>query len=205
MAFSPQTSGKAGTRPIPRQRVRLRYEGRVALYSLLVALPGIVVSGVLIWLQPWSTESKLILVVGELLVWWLLALALQELTVRPLQTLANVVGALREGDYSFRARGASSEDALGELRLEINALAGLLADQRIRTIEATTLLRRVVEKVDAPLFAFGPGQALRLVNPAGEKLLQQTAVQLLGRSAGEVGLESCLSSANESLICLPAT
>ncbi len=204
MAFSPQTSGKADTRQIPRKRVRLRYERRVALYSLLVALPGIVISGVLIGLQAWSTQSKLILLLSELFVWWLLALALQELTVRPLQTLANIIGALREEDYSFRARGASSGDALGELRLEVNALAGLLAAQRIRAIEATTLLRRVVEKVDAPLFAFGPRQVLRLVNPAGEELLQQAAVQLLGRTAGEVGLAQCLRAANESLISLPA-
>lgn len=204
MAFSPQTSGKADTRNSSRKRVRLRYERRVALYSLLVALPGIVVSGVLIWLQPWSTESKLILLLVELFVWWLMALALQELTIRPLQTLANVVGALREEDYSFRARGASSGDALGELRLEVNALASLLADQRVRAIEATTLLRRVVERVDAPLFAFGPGQILRLVNPAGEKLLQRAAGQLLGRTAAEIGLDPCLSAANDSLISLPA-
>jgi two-component system nitrogen regulation sensor histidine kinase NtrY len=204
MAFSPQTSGKADTRNSSRKRVRLRYERRVALYSLLVALPGIVVSGVLIWLQPWSTESKLILLLVELFVWWLMALALQELTIRPLQTLANVVGALREEDYSFRARGASSGDALGELRLEVNALASLLADQRVRAIEATTLLRRVVERVDAPLFAFGPSQILRLVNPAGEKLLQRAAGQLLGRTAAEIGLDPCLSAANDSLISLPA-
>lgn len=204
MAFSRQSDGKAETRKIPRRRERLHYERRVGLYSLLVALPGIVVSGVLLWLQPWSTESKLILIFVELFVCWLITLALLELTVRPLQTLTNVVGALREEDYSFRARGASSGDALGELRLEINALAGLLADQRIRTIEATTLLRRVVEKVDAPLFAFGPEQVLRLVNPAGERLLQKDAVNLLGRSAKEIGLEACLSADNESLISLPA-
>ena len=113
MASSPQTSGKAETRKIPRKRARLLYEHRISLYSLLVALPGIVVSGILIWRQPWSAESKLALSLVELFVWWLLALALHEQTVRPLQTLANVVAALREEDYSFRARGATAEDALG--------------------------------------------------------------------------------------------
>jgi len=82
-------------------------------------------------------------VVRGVVVWWILALVLHEQTVKPLQTLANVVGALREEDYSFRARGAVAEDALGELSLEVNALADLLADQRIRAIEATALLRRV--------------------------------------------------------------
>ncbi len=203
MASSPQTSGKAGRRKIPRKRARLLYEHRIGLYALLVALPGIVVSGVLIWRQPWSAGSKVALSLIELFAWWVLSLALHEQTVRPLQTLANVVAALREEDYSFRARGATTEDALGELSLEVNALADLLADQRIRTIEATALLRRVVEEIDAPLFAFDPGRVLRLVNAAGEKLLQQAAVRLLGRTADEIGLADCLSVASESLVALP--
>jgi len=128
---------------------------------------------------------------------------LHEQTVRPLQTLANVVAALREEDYSFRARGANPDDALGELSLEVNGLADLLADQRIRAIEATALLRRVVEEIDAPLFAFDPDGVLQLVNPAGEKLLQQAAVRLLGRTAGEIGLADCLSATNEALVALP--
>src|SRR5256886_14519634 len=161
MASSPQPSGRGDMGKIPRKRVRLLYERRIGFYSFLLALPGIVVSGILIWLQPWSTESKLALSFLELFVWWVLALVLHEQTIRPLQTLANVVAALREEDYSFRARGAATDDALGELSLEVNALADLLADQRVRAIEATALLRRVVEEIDAPLFAFDPDQVLR--------------------------------------------
>src|SRR6202453_1597956 len=204
MASSPPTGGEAAIRKIPRKRVRLLYEHRISLYSLFVALPGIVVSGILVWFQPWSTESKLALLFAELFIWWMLALALHGQTVRPLQTLANVVAALREEDYSFRARGAIVDDALGELSLEVNALADLLADQRIRAIEATALLRRVVEEIEAPLFAFDPDHVLRLVNPAGERLLQQAAIRLLGRTADEIGLGDCLSAANESLVALPA-
>jgi two-component system, NtrC family, nitrogen regulation sensor histidine kinase NtrY len=199
-----KTSGKPAMRKPPRKRVRLHYEHRISLYSLLVALPGIAVSGIFIWRQPWSTESKLALSFLELFVWWILALLLHDQTVRPLQTLANVVAALREEDYSFRARGAIADDALGELSLEVNALADLLADQRIRAIEATALLRRVVEEIDAPLFAFDPDRVLQLVNPAGEKLLQQAAVRLLGRTAGEIGLADCLSAESEALVALPA-
>jgi nitrogen fixation/metabolism regulation signal transduction histidine kinase len=82
-------------------------------------------------------------------------------------------------------------------------LADLLADQRVRAIEATALLRRVVEEIDAPLFAFDPGRVLKLVNPAGEKLLQQASVRLLGRTADEIGLAECLNATNESLVVLP--
>jgi nitrogen fixation/metabolism regulation signal transduction histidine kinase len=151
-------------------------------------------------MQPWSTESRLALVFVELFIWWLLASALQEQTTRPLQTLANVIASLREEDYSFRARNATPEDALGELSLEVNALADMLSGQKVRAIEATALLQRVVDEIDAPLFAFDPASTLRLVNPAGERLLRQTKARMLGRSAIELSLQPCLVADNESLV-----
>ncbi|PYX32652.1 MAG: ATP-binding protein [Acidobacteria bacterium] len=202
MESSPQPAGKTAQRKAPRKRAQ--YERRINFYSFLAALPGIILSGVLIWMQPWTTESKFALSFLEAFVWWILALMLHEQVIRPLQTLANVVGALREEDYSFRARGAATDDALGELSIEVNALADLLADQRVRAIEATALLRRVVEEIDAPLFAFDPDHVLKLINPAGERLLQQSSVRLIGRTAAEVGLAECLAAPNESLISLPA-
>lgn len=184
----------------PRKRVRLLYEHRVNLYCFLVALPGLIVSILLIWVQSWTLESRLALIALELFVWWLLALALQEQTTRPLQTLANVIGALREEDYSFRARNAVAEDALGELSLEVNALADMLSGQKIRAVEATALLQRVVDEIDAPLFAFDPASVLRLVNPAGEHLLRQSQARMLGRSAADLKLQKCLEADNESLV-----
>jgi nitrogen fixation/metabolism regulation signal transduction histidine kinase len=170
------------------------------LYCFFVALPGLLVSIVLVWIQPWALESRLALIGLELFAWWLLALALQEQTTRPLQTLSNVIGALREEDYSFRARNAVSEDALGELSLEVNALADMLSGEKIRAIEATALLQRVVDEIDAPLFAFDPASILRLVNPAGEHLLRQSRERMLGRSAADLSLQKCLDSDNESLV-----
>src|SRR5580698_8731694 len=193
---------KPGARKPQPKRVRLLYERRVNVFSFLVALPGMIGSGILIWLQPWALDSKITVAVLILFTWWLLAMALQDQAIRPLQTLANVVGALREEDYSFRARGAATDDALGELSIEVNALADLLADQRIRAIEATALLRRVVEEIDIPLFAFDPDRVLRLVNSAGERMLQQPAVRILGRTAAEIGLTGCFAAENEALVPL---
>jgi len=184
----------------PRKRARLLYEHRISLYSFLVAFPGLLVSSVLLWMQPWSTSSRLALTGAELFVWWLFALALQEQTTRPLQTLANVIGSLREEDYSFRARNATAEDALGELSLEVNALADMLSGEKVRTIEATALLQRVVDEIDAPLFAFDPATQLRLVNPAGEHLLHQSRSRMTGRKAAELGLQECLTATNETVV-----
>jgi nitrogen fixation/metabolism regulation signal transduction histidine kinase len=202
MGSSPLGNPTPTFRKPPRKRVRLLYERRISLFAFFVALPGMLLSGVFIWMQPWLLESRLALIFVELFVWWLLAMALQEQTTRPLQTLANVIAALREEDYSFRARGAATDDALGELSLEVNALADLLAEQRIRAIEATALLRRVVEEIEVPLFTFDPDQILRLVNSAGERLLQQPSVRLLGRTAKEIGLDKCLAVESETLVPL---
>ncbi len=198
MGFSPRESD-----PFKRRKARRApFERRIIRSSMWLAIPGLLTSGVLIWLQDWAIESKLALLFAELVVCGLILAALHDQIIRPLQTLANVVGALREEDYSFRARMAVPDDALGELSLEVNMLADLLAEHRIGAIEATALLQRVVEEVDIPLFAFDPGEALRLVNSAGERLLQQASPRLLGRTATELGLKTCLSAENASVIPL---
>jgi nitrogen fixation/metabolism regulation signal transduction histidine kinase len=200
MGSSPQRIGQSKPK-----KVRLLYARKVSLFSLLVALPGVVVSSIFIWQESWTIQSKLGLFALMFIAWGLLAMTLQEHATRPLQTLANVVAALREEDYSFRARNAVAEDALGELSLEVNALADMLADQRIRAIEATALLRKVMEEIDVPIFAFDPHRILQLVNSAGEKLLQTPSVRLMGRTAEEIGLQTFLAAANESLVPLASS
>ena len=182
---------------------RLLYERRIAIFAVLSALPGIVFGTTLIWLQPWARDARIALIVLELFLWFILTLTLLEQIVHPLQTLSNVVSALREEDYSFRARGASPDDALGELALEINMLADILTEQRIQTIEATALLRRVVDEIDVPIFTFDPEHSLRLVNGAGERLLQQPSARLLGRTSAELGLDACFEARNATLVALP--
>ena len=201
MGSSPRV-GEASRR-VPRKPQRVPFESRVIRIAILLVLPGFLISAILIWLEPWAIESKLVLLGAEALVCLLIGAALHEQITRPLQTLANVVGALSEEDYSFRARLAVPDDALGELSLEVNALADLLAQNRTGAIEAAALVQRVVEEVDVPIFAFDPAQKLRLVNSAGEKVLQHVSEQLLGRTASELRVESCLSCENETLVSLP--
>ncbi len=111
--------------------------------------------------------------------------------IRPLQTLANVVSALRESDYSFRARGGRQLDALGELALEINEFADLLQSQRLDELEASALLRCVISSMDAPVLAFDPEHRLRLINPAAERIFHLSADRALGSSADDCDLLAC--------------
>jgi nitrogen fixation/metabolism regulation signal transduction histidine kinase len=125
--------------------------------------------------------------------------ALVDSVVRPLQTLSNVIASLREGDYSFRARGAGSPDALGELATEVNALADLLQKQRVRSLEATALLARILEVMSAPLFAFDRDNRLQLVNDAGVQLLQLPHARCFGRPAEELGLDGLLAAEDQTI------
>jgi len=182
---------------------RAPFEHRVAGFAALLVAPAMLVSGILVWQQPWALESKIVLLGGMILMCLVIGAALRDHIVRPLQTLANVVGALREDDFSFRARLATPEDALGELSLEVNALADLLAQHRTGAMEAAALVQRVVEEVDIPIFEFDSSGKLVLINSAGEKLLQQSSSQTLGKTATTLRLENLLSSENETLLSLP--
>jgi PAS domain S-box-containing protein len=160
--------------------------------ALLAGLPGIVVSLALLWRDNYSAKVQWTLGLVVLGSWLITALVLRERVVRPLQTLSNMLAALREGDYSIRARGAEREDALGLAYLEANLLGETLRTQRLGAMEATALLRTVMADIDVAVFAFDDDERLRLVNSAGERLLGHVAERLLGRTAEQVGLADCL-------------
>jgi two-component system, NtrC family, nitrogen regulation sensor histidine kinase NtrY len=122
--------------------------------------------------------------------------------VRPLQTMSNLLAALREGDYSIRARGARADDALGEVLLEINQLGETLRVQRLGAFEATALLRTIMAEIDVAVFTFDPDRRLRLVNRAGENLLRQPIDKLLGRRASDLGLAVCLDANEDAPLAL---
>jgi nitrogen fixation/metabolism regulation signal transduction histidine kinase len=172
---------------------------RAWLYCLLLALPTFLFAAILVIRAGISTAPAILIACCLLLYLSLIAGALIESLVRPLQTLSNVVASMREGDYSFRARGANAKDPLGELAAEINALADLLQKQRVRSLEATALLARILEVMVAPLFAFDRDNVLQLVNTAGTELLQRPYARSFGHSARELGLDVLLAATDQSI------
>jgi two-component system nitrogen regulation sensor histidine kinase NtrY len=105
--------------------------------------------------------------------------------------LANLLEAMREGDYSIRAR-AHGEEALGDVMQQVNAMGATLRAQRLGALEATTLLRKVMEEIDVAIFAFDGDRKLKLVNRAGERLLAQPAERIMNGDAGALGLAEFL-------------
>ena len=176
-------------------RKRIAHEQRVFYYALLAGLPAMAVAIVLLWTEGYVPTAKVqwTLVLFMVLFWFGFALALREHVVRPLQTMANLLTALREGDFSTRARGANRDEPLGDVLAEINMLGGVLQEQRLGALEATALLRTVMEEIDVAIFAFDANATLRLVNRSGQELIAQPAERILGRHAGELDLADCLT------------
>lgn len=176
-----------------RRRSPARHDRRVLLLALGAGLPGGAVALLLLWTGPYLPRTQWTLTLGIIIGWAGFALAARERVVRPLQTLSNLLAALREGDFSVRARGARPDDALGLALLEVNSLSETLREQRLRAFEATALLRTVMGEIDVAVFAFDGEQRLRLVNRAGERLLLRSAERLLGHRAEELDLVACLT------------
>jgi two-component system nitrogen regulation sensor histidine kinase NtrY len=170
----------------------LRHENRVLLLALGAGLPAVLVSVIMLWAGDHTPKVQWTLTVVIVCCWFGFAMAAQGWVVRPLQTLSNLLAALREGDYSIRARAARRDDVLGEVITEVNALGETLRTQRLGAVEATLLLRTVMTEIDVAIFTFDEEHLLRLVNRAGERLLAQPAERLLGRHAKDLGLADCL-------------
>jgi nitrogen fixation/metabolism regulation signal transduction histidine kinase len=160
--------------------------------ALSSGLPGMLLSMIFLWSGGYTSKVQWTLSVVIVSIWLGFAFALRERVIFPLQTLSNLLAGLREGDFSLRARVFRTDDALGELLREANTLGETLRAQRLGAMEATTLLRKVMAEIDVAIFTFDVEQRLRLVNKAGERLLAQPAERILGRTAAELGLVSCL-------------
>src|SRR4029077_17979045 len=153
---------------------------------------------VLLWITDYTPKVQWTLTVLILGIWWACASSIRERVASPLRTLANLLEAMREGDYSIRGRGTGgqqgtgAEDALADVMHQVNAMSATLRAQRLGALEATTLLRKVMEEIDVAVFAFDGERRLRLVNRAGERLLKQPAERILSSSAATLGLAEFL-------------
>ena len=171
----------------------LTHDRRVWLMALGAGLPGTAIALILLWRGDFSSKVQWTLTLFIVGLWWGVSVALRDRVVYPLQTLSNLLAALREEDFSIRARGQRRNDPLGEVLIEMNALADTLREQRLGALEATSLLRAVMEEIPVAVFAFDPDRRLRVVNRAGERLLARPIERLLGRTADELGLAQCLA------------
>jgi two-component system, NtrC family, nitrogen regulation sensor histidine kinase NtrY len=182
------------------RRFKISHDLRVLLLALTAGLPAVLVCIILLAVGNYSGREQWTLDLLVVIMWLSFSFAARDRVANPLRTLANLLEAMREGDYSIRARVDNPEEAMGEVMQQVNAMAATLRDQRLGALEATALLRKVMEEIDVAAFAFDPQQALRLVNRAGERLLAQPAERLLAHDATSLGLGEFLAGEPEQII-----
>jgi two-component system, NtrC family, nitrogen regulation sensor histidine kinase NtrY len=174
---------------------RPTHDQQVFLLTLAAALPGVLTSLIILWTGAYTPKVQwtlTVIILGCLLGF---AASVRNRVVLPLQTMANLLAAMREDDFSIRGRTNDPDDPLGAVMIEVNELAETLHEQRLGAVEATALLRTVMEQVDVALFAFDPTERLRIVNRTGERLMGRNMEQMLGRTAEELGVRDWFGDA----------
>ena len=175
-----------------RPRRRLGFERRIQLLALMGGFPAVISCSLLLWLGNFAPPVQWTVSILVIAIWVGCGIAIRGHVSFPLRTISNLVGAIREGDYSLRSRETYPVDALGEVMREVNALGETLLVRRREASAAAALLRGVMAEIEVAVFAFDDGNRLRLANRAGSTLLGLSETECLNRSARELDLADCL-------------
>jgi PAS domain S-box-containing protein len=182
----------SGTAKPQSRPPRFNYEQRLLGLALLAGLPAVFVALLLLWHGHYSSNVQWTVTLVVVACWLGFASVMRNRVVTPLQTLSNLLAALREGDYSLRLRVGGADDPLNDVMREANALVSVMRAQRLDALDATTLLRKVMEEIDVAIFTFDGDNRLRLMNRAAERLLGVASERTLGLSANDLGLADYL-------------
>jgi nitrogen fixation/metabolism regulation signal transduction histidine kinase len=176
----------------PSRSCRPGHGTRVFAWTLFSGFPAVALALFFLWRSDLSNSLHWTFALAITGCWLALALVARSRLTRPLQTISNVLSALRAGDFAIRMQGARENDPLGNVIAEVNLLSETLREQRLGATEASTLLHTVMEEISMAVFAFDGARRLQLVNRAGERLLAQPQERLLGRNAADLGIAGCL-------------
>ncbi|MGH8198391.1 MAG: sensor histidine kinase [Steroidobacteraceae bacterium] len=185
------------SRPVLRRK-GLPFQARIVVLALAGGFPALFTAFILLRDAPIADSVLRLIVVVLIGVWVGFALAVHRATVEPMRSIANLLEALRGGDYAIRGRHAKKGDALGDIVLESNRLGATLRSQRFEALEASALLNKVLAEIDVAVLAFDGDDRIRLANRAAGELLRRHPDALIGRSAGETGFEALLEGPDVS-------
>jgi nitrogen fixation/metabolism regulation signal transduction histidine kinase len=178
-------------------------EHSILAIVLIAGLPAAIALLYLTWGQDYTFEVRWTITTVVLVVWVGAAAMAFQMVTRALYLQSNLLGALREGDYSIRGAGAKPGSAVDLVMHEINALGDTLQRQRTEAVESTALLTSVMGAIDVAVFAFDMDERLVLANPAAERLVGKPSHTLLGKHARELRLDKCLEGETPRLLDRP--
>ena len=133
---------------------RWNYETRLLAGSAIALSPALVALAVALWFATGDMWRALWIWLAIALVTLALVFEARRRAIYPLNTLSNLLEALREGDYSLRGSRARRGDAIGEVVIEINTLSQTLREQRLAFEGKSALLAKVIAALDIAVIAF---------------------------------------------------
>ena len=176
------------------------HEDALALLALAGGSPALVLAVWFVWTRHLPPVLNVAAISALLAAWLSAAWMVRRNAAHPWRTMSAMLESVRLGDYSVRARALAGSDSKSEALAELNRLGDALRDRRLEALEVNALLSKVLEEIDVAIFAFDEHSRLRLVNPAGARLLAGTVGSLRDRSAEELGLSSLLDSDPSAVI-----
>ncbi len=194
-----RNSGRARRSDSPG-RSRWAFERRIIVLSVALTAPALMLGEWWIWRLELQGIWRGVAAAALLAILVALGSALRKSVIEPLRGLTNVVEAYRGGDYTIRSSRERPGDALGDLVHEINNLGDTLHQQRLRALEATALLDKLINAIDIAVLAFDGEGRLRVHNPAAAQLLGLEAGTGANHTAAEAGLEEFLQGDTRSRI-----
>src|SRR3954452_1294304 len=87
-----------------RSDSRLRFDQRILLLALAAGFPAALVALVLLWTGDFTPKVQWTLTALIVGIWSSCSFGVRRRVVLPLQTISNLLAALRESDFSIRAR-----------------------------------------------------------------------------------------------------
>src|SRR3990170_3893736 len=109
----------------------MHYERRIVLTAILALAPVALAALLLVFAGDFTAKVRWTVVASIAIAAFIATYVLHEQLVFPLRTISNIITALREEDYSLRGRNARRDDALGEVMVEVNALATLMESRKL--------------------------------------------------------------------------
>ena len=192
--MSDQLSPRRGA---PRAR---NLERSVGWLVLLGGAPAVVAALMYLFKTADTPEVRWTLAVLILGIWWAAAASARQLAMRSLTLIANLLGALREGDYSIRGPGTRPGSSMALVMREVNDLGSTLQRQRTEAVESSALLTHVMEEIGVAVFTFDPANHVLLVNKAAEELVGRQAASLVGQPANAIGFDEYLTGEPRRLV-----
>lgn len=116
------------------------------------------------------------------------------------RTLETLLGALRAGDYSIRARLPSEHHPLRGLIADINMLADTLREGRRKRTESLRFLGKTLTTLQDPVFVVDRDGCLLMINPAARCLIGAVNDSVIGRDIASLGLGPVMSAAENTIL-----